>query len=73
MESERRTEARAKRALKATAINWPAIVTVICFSAVMCKLAGNLKDGSEAWTILIGSVASFFAVFMGYVFTGKKG
>ena len=68
----KKPEARAKRALKATAVNWPAIVACVCFSAVMCVMAGNLEDGSEARTIVAGAVTSFFAVFLGYVFTGKK-
>lgn len=68
----RKTEARAKRALKATAINWPAIVACVCFSVVMCSMASNLGDGSEARTIILGAVTSFFAVFLGYVFTGRK-
>jgi len=72
MTEEKRAEARAKRALKATAVNWPAIVACVCFSVVMCVMANNLGDGSEARTIVVGAVASFFAVFLGYVFTGKK-
>ena len=72
METERKTEARAKRAIKATSTNWPAIVACVCFSVVMCSMASNLGDGSEARTIILGAVTSFFAVFLGYVFTGKK-
>lgn len=72
MDSPKKTEARAKRALKATGTNWPAIVACVCFSAVMCVMANNLGDGSEMRTIVMGAVTSFFAVFLGYVFTGRK-
>lgn len=63
---------RATQAATAAVTNWPAITAVVCFSAVMCFMASNLKDGSEALTVLIGGVTTFFALFVGYVFTGKK-
>lgn len=62
---------RAKRALKETAVNWPAIVAVVCFSAVTIVFAHRV-DGDEALKILVGAVGAFFATFLGYLFTGRK-
>lgn len=65
-------EKPVKTAAKKAATNVPAIVAVICFTAVMCVFASNLKDGSEAMTALMATVSTFFALFLGYVFTGRR-
>ena len=63
---------RAKRAVKEAATNWPAMTACVCFTAIMCVTAGNLKDLSEAKTFIGGTVLTFFTLFLGYLFTGKR-
>lgn len=63
---------RVKVAARRAAMNWPAIVTVVCFSAVTIVFAHRI-DGDEALKILVGAVGAFFATFLGYLFKGGNG
>lgn len=63
---------KAAEAAKQSATNLPAMTACVCFTVVMCFEASNLKDGSEARTAFYAALGTFFALFLGYVFTGKK-
>lgn len=61
-----------RTAVRRSAMNWPVIVTIVCFSAVLCFMAKDLTDGSEARTIIITVAVDFFTLVIGYLLTGQR-